>query len=171
MNTVLLANILMLVGEGILFYASSRKNKRDILLSQIVCQLFMIAVCYLLKGYSSIVMSVLSIIRNILSIKNIGSRYISYIFIALAIIFGVMFNNNGLWGLIPIVANVTQSAFILRRSSTARQIRLACAFTSFLWIIYNIEIKAYTGAATNLINGASYLYHGIKDKPKEKTGS
>ena len=68
MNEVLIANILMIVGEAILFVASSRKNKKDILLLQIVSMVIMGIASYLLKGYSAIVMDVIAITRNILSI-------------------------------------------------------------------------------------------------------
>ncbi len=164
MNEVLIANILMIIGEAILFVASSRKNKRDILSLQIVSMIIMGFSSYLLKGYSAIVMDVIAITRNILSIKGVGSRYLSYGFIAMAIIFGILFNNNGIFGYLPIIANVTQSVFILNSKASVRQIRFACAFSSACWTIYNIFIKGYAGAVTNLINAASYFYNGLRDK-------
>ena len=164
MNEVLIANILMIIGEAILFVASSRKNKKDILLLQIVSMVIMGIASYLLKGYSAIVMDVIAITRNILSIRGIGSRFLSYIFIAMAIIFGVLFNNNGIFGYLPIIANVTQSVFILNSKASTRQIRFACAFSSACWTIYNIIIKGYAGAVTNMINAASYFYNGLKDE-------
>ena len=164
MNEVLIANILMIIGEAILFVASSRKNKMHILLLQIVSMFVMGIASYLLKGYSAIVMDVIAITRNILSIKGIASRYLSYTFIAMAIIFGVLFNNNGIFGYLPIIANVTQSVFILNSKASTRQIRFACAFSSSCWTIYNIIIKGYAGAMTNLINAVSYFYNGLTDK-------
>ena len=89
MDRVLLANILTFVGESMLFVASSRKNKKDILIFQIICMGLTSISSFLLKGYSGVVMGVLGILRNILSIKNIGSRLISYLFIGSAIVFGV----------------------------------------------------------------------------------
>ena len=164
MNEELIANILMIIGEAILFVASSRKNKKDILLLQIVSMVIMGIASYLLKGYSAIVMDVIAITRNILSIRGIGSRFLSYTFIAMAIIFGVLFNNNGIFGYLPIIANVTQSVFILNSKASTRQIRIACAFSSASWTIYNIIIKGYAGAVTNMINAASYFYNGLKDE-------
>ncbi|MBQ6334303.1 MAG: YgjV family protein [Erysipelotrichaceae bacterium] len=167
MDNVLLANILTFIGESMLFVASSRKNKRDILIFQIVCMALTSVSSFLLKGYSGVVMGVLGIIRNILSINNIGSRFISYIFISSAIIFGFLFNNNGFLGLLAIMANVSQSLFILSKKATTKQIRLACSFSSLCWTIYNFAIKGYVGAAFSLTNSLSYLYNALKEDKKE----
>ena len=82
MNEVLIANILMVIGEGILFVASSRKSKKQILLFQIASMVIMAVASYLLKGYGAIVMDVIGITRNVLSISNIASRYLTYLFIS-----------------------------------------------------------------------------------------
>ena len=166
MNEVLLANILTVIGESTLFIASTRKNKKEILIFQIICMSFMTVASYLLKGYSGIVMGILGIARNILSIKNIGSRPISYIFIGMAIVFGAYFNNNGILGYLAIIANVSQSLFILNRKASTRQIRLACSFSSMCWCLYNLAIKGYAGAAFNLTNSLSYLYNALKKDQK-----
>ena len=164
MNEVLIANILMIIGEGILFVASSRKSKKQILLFQIASMIVMGVASYLLKGYGAIVMDVIGITRNVLSINNISSRYLTYIFIGAAIVFGIIFNNKGVLGYLPIIANVSQSLVIINRRSTARQVRLICAFSSFCWGIYNLVIKGYAGVVTNLINCVSYLYHAMKEE-------
>ncbi|MBQ9425974.1 MAG: YgjV family protein [Erysipelotrichaceae bacterium] len=163
MNEVLIANILMVIGEGILFVASSRKSKKQILLFQIASMVIMAVASYLLKGYGAIVMDVIGITRNVLSISNIASRYLTYLFISAAVVFGILFNSNGILGFLPIIANVSQSLIIISRKSTVRQIRFVCAFSSFCWGIYNFVIKGYAGVVTNLINAVSYLYHNFKE--------
>ena len=168
MNDIVLANILTFIGESMLLIATTRKNRRDILLFQIANMTLASVSSFLLKGYSGVVMGVLGIIRNILSINNIGSRFISYLFISAAIVFGFAFNNNGLLGLLAIMANVSQSLFILNRKSTTKQIRLACSFASLCWTIYNFAIKGYIGAISSLANCLSYLYNAFKNKEEEK---
>ena len=168
MNEVLLANILTIIGETALFVASTRKNKKDILIFQIVCMFLTSISSWLLKGYSGIVMGVLGIIRNILSIKNIGSRALSYIVISSSIVFGCLFNSNGFIGYLAILANVSQSLFILNRKASTRQIRLACAFSSMCWFAFNLAIKGYAGAAFNSANASSYVYNAIKQPEKKK---
>ncbi len=168
MDTVVVANILTFVGESALFVASTRKNKRDILIFQIVCMALASVSSFLLKGYSGVVMGVLGILRNILSINNIGSTLISYLFIASAVVFGIVFNNNGALGLLAISANVSQSLFILSRKATVKQIRLACSFASLCWTIYNFAIRGYVGAAFSLANALSYLYNALKNKEEKE---
>lgn len=169
MNEVLIANILMVIGEAILFIASSRKNKKTILIYQIVSMLVMTVASYLLKGYGAIVMDVIGITRNLLSINNIASRWLTYFFISAAIVFGLLFNNKGFLGILPILANVSTSLIIIDRKSTARQVRFVCAFSSFCWAIYNFAIKGYAGVVTNFINCFSYLYHAISMKEENKS--
>ncbi len=164
MNEVLIANILMALGEGILFVAPSRRNKKTIRLFQIASMVVMGAASYLLKGYGAIVMDVIGITRNVLSINNIASKYLTYLFIGSAIVFGILFNSNGLLGLLPIVANVSQSLIIIDKKSSVRQIRFVCAFSSFLWAVYNYVIKGYTGVVFNLVNSMSYLVHALRQK-------
>ena len=168
MNIVLLANALTLIGEIVLFIGTTRKNKKEILICQIICMFLASISSWLLKGYSGIVMGVLGIIRNILSINNIGSRPLSYIFIGSAIVFGCWFNNNGFLGYLAILANVSQSLAILNRKASTRQIRLACAFSSMCWCIFNLAIKGYAGAAFNIANTISYVYNAFKQQDKEK---
>ena len=169
MNEVLIANILMIIGEAILFIASSRKNKKTILIYQIISMLVMTIASYLLKGYGAIVMDVIGITRNLLSINNIASRWLTYFFISAAIVFGLLFNNKGFLGILPILANVSTSLIIIDRRSTARQVRFVCAFSSFCWAIYNFAIKGYAGVVTNFINCLSYLYHAISMKEENKS--
>ena len=168
MNEVLIANILTIIGETALLYGSTRKNKNEILIFQIVCMFLTSVSSFLLKGYSGIVMGVLGIIRNILSIKGIGSRRFSYIFIGAAIVFGLYFNNNGFLGYLAILANVSQSLFILNRKATTKQICIACAFSSMCWCIYNFAIKGYAGAAFNITNAGSYLYNAFRQQKKQE---
>ena len=162
MNTILLANIIMIIGEGFFFLGSTRKDKRSILLCQIASMLIMGVASFLLKGYSAIVMDAVGIVRNILSINNISSSFLSYLFIVLTIVLGILFNSNSLWGILPIVANVTQSLIIHNEKVTVRQLRLASAFSSLCWAVFNFVIKGYAGMAFNIANCLSYLYHGLK---------
>ena len=57
---------------------------------------------------------------------------------------------------------------IISRKSSARQIRLACAFSAFCWAVYNYVIKGYAGIFTNVVNGTSYLYNAFRKNDQEK---
>ena len=72
MREVLYANILTIIGQLITFYSSTRKQKNQILIFQIVAMAVMSCGSLLLKGYSAIVMDVVAILRNLFSIFSIS---------------------------------------------------------------------------------------------------
>ena len=159
---IIIANILNLIGQLFVFYAASRNDKKQILFYQIISVLFMASCSLILKGYTAIVMDAVTVGRNILSIYSISSKTISIVFTGLAVVFGVLFNNLGFLGLLPIVANVVQTVVILNEKSTTRQVQLVSAFGCFCWAIYNLVIHSYTGLIFDSVNGFSFLLHAFK---------
>ena len=90
-----------------------------------------------------------------------------FFIIAIAVIFGSLFNNIGILGYLPILANVVQSIVVLNKKTTARQLQFMFAFVSLCWAVYNFVIKAYAGAVFDAINMLSFLFNGIMNKTGE----
>lgn len=111
MREVLYANILTIIGQLITFYSSTRKQKNQILIFQIVAMAVMSCGSLLLKGYSAIVMDAVAILRNLFSIFSINFKGLPIFFIVLSLILGYLFNNMGFIGYLPMIANVGQSIF------------------------------------------------------------
>ena len=164
MNIVLIANILTLVAQGFSLAASTRKKKEEILIFQSIFLAIVSTSSCILGGYSAIVPNAIGIIRNILTIKKINSNKINYLLIACLIIFGIIFNNNGILGYLIIVANLIQSTAILNKNSLAKDVQIACCISSLCWTIFNISIKSYVGAIFNIINAASYLFNALSKR-------
>ena len=95
MREVLYANILTIIGQLITFYSSTRKQKNQILIFQIVAMAVMSCGSLLLKGYSAIVMDAVAILRNLFSIFSISFKGLPIFFIVLSLILGYLFNNMG----------------------------------------------------------------------------
>ncbi|MBQ6335006.1 MAG: YgjV family protein [Erysipelotrichaceae bacterium] len=167
MNVILVANILLIIGDIVLLAGARFKEKKQILYIQILSMLIMSLASLLLKGYSGIVQDVLGIIRNLLSIKGITGKYLSYLFIVASIVFGILFNNLGFLGTLPIIANVSQSLIVMDPKAKAWQIKLVSGLGCLCWGVYDYVIKAYAGAAINVFTALSYLYHALKDKKEE----
>ena len=167
MREVLYANILTIIGQLITFYSSTRKQKNQILIFQIVAMAVMSCGSLLLKGYSAIVMDAVAILRNLFSIFSISFKGLPIFFIVLSLILGYLFNNMGFIGYLPMIANVGQSIFVLNKNTTTRQLQLVFAFTSLCWGIYNVSIKSYAGAAFDFANMTSFLYNAFRNKEKE----
>ena len=157
MNVILLANIIALIGQGFSVYASTRKDKNSILFHQSIFWAIISFSSWLLKGYSAIVTNILGITRNLLSIKGISNRYLNYILIALCILFGYLFNSNGLIGYLPIIANVAQSLVVLNEKAQTRHVQIVNCFASICWTFFNFTIKSYVGCIFNIIAALSYI--------------
>ncbi|MBR4610584.1 MAG: YgjV family protein, partial [Erysipelotrichaceae bacterium] len=124
MREVLYANILTIIGQLITFYSSTRKQKNQILIFQIVAMAVMSCGSLLLKGYSAIVMDAVAILRNLFSIFSISFKGLPIFFIVLSLVLGFLFNNMGFIGYLPMIANVGQSIFVLNKNTTTRQLQL-----------------------------------------------
>ncbi len=168
MKAVLYANILTVIGQLFAFFASTRKRKDEILRIQILSMLLMSVASFLLKGYSAIVMDGIAITRNILSIHSISFPFLPQIFIVLAIVLGSLFNSNGLVGYLPILANVSQSLFVLNKKTTGRQLKFVFAFVSACWAVYNYAIRSYAGALFDGVNCFSYVLNGLRNKEEKE---
>ena len=86
--------------------SGTRKKQQQILAIQILSMIFYGAGAIILKGYSGAVQNGVGILRNLAAIKNIKSRIIEWILIVLGVVLGIVFNNRGLLGWLPIIANL-----------------------------------------------------------------
>ena len=169
MKNLLLANILTVIGQLVSFVASTRKEKKQILLVQILAMLIMSAGSLLLKGYSAMVMDGLAILRNVFSIYSISFKGMSQLFIVLAIVLGVYFNNLGFLGMFPIFSNVAISLVYLNKNASTKMIQLVSAFGCVCWVIYDLAIGAYAGMFLDTVNAISYVYNALDRKEKVKS--
>ncbi len=72
---------------------------------QIVSQFFYGASSIVLKGYSATVQNVMAVFRNLAAMKNVKSKVLEWTLVMSGVILGIIFNNRGLLGWLPIVAN------------------------------------------------------------------
>ena len=160
-RTIIIANTMVSIGELIMLYGSTKKDKRKVLIIQIISILFMIFSNLLLKGYSGVVVNILAIVRNLVTLSGHGSRRMSLLFVGLCVVLGISFNNRGLLGYLPILANISQTAVISSGKASTRQIHFVLSFSCFCWLIFDLMIQSYAGALLDLINSVSYLFHGL----------
>ena len=166
MYELLAANILTVAGQLVAIHSSTKNDKKQILKLQSLSILLMMTSSIILKGYSALVIDALGLSRNILSFFSVSFKGLPYIFIVLSIVFGLYFNNLGIVGVFPIIANVTQSLIFLNRRSTTRHIQLVSGFAALCWAVYDFAIMAYAGVFFDAVSSFSYFYNALK-KDKE----
>ena len=161
---VILAQILALF--AILFWVISilLKNKKNILLMQVIAN-GIYGIEYLLLGaFSAASMNFLSFLRLLVyyfyALLNIKMpKWILFVFIALVLLFGII-TYDGLISLLPIIITVLYTyAFWQNNLNVAKIIYLVAAI---IWIYYNYEVGAYVGIIGNALEITTGLISLIK---------
>lgn len=167
---VILAQVLALF--AILFWVISilLKNKKNILLMQVIAN-GIYGIEYLLLGaFSAASMNFLSFLRLLVyyfyALLNIKMpKWILFVFIALVLLFGII-TYDGLISLLPIIITVLYTyAFWQNNLNVARIIYIVAAI---IWIYYNYEVGAYVGIIGNALEITTELISLIKYRGGKK---
>ena len=167
---VILAQVLALF--AILFWVISilLKNKKNILLMQVIAN-GIYGIEYLLLGaFSAASMNFLSFLRLLVyyfytSLNIKMPKWILFVFIALVLLFGII-TYDGLISLLPIIITVLYTyAFWQNNLNVARIIYIVAAI---IWIYYNYEVGAYVGIIGNILEIITGLISLIKYRGGKK---
>lgn len=167
---VILAQVLALF--AILFWVISilLKNKKNILLMQVIAN-GIYGIEYLLLGaFSAASMNFLSFLRLLVyyfytSLNIKMPKWILFVFIALVLLFGII-TYDGLISLLPIIITVLYTyAFWQNNLNVARIIYIVAAI---IWIYYNYEVGAYVGIIGNALEITTELISLIKYRGGKK---
>lgn len=152
-------NISLLLGNGCSLlatlsnvFASTRKTARGVLLVQSVGQAFYFACALFLKAPSGAVQNAVSIVRNFVAMgKKKSSKWVEWSLIAAAVVLGVVFNNRGLAGWLPIVGNLEYSLAVFRYRDNQRMLKAALVVSLLIFIVFNIIIGNVVGTVADFI--------------------
>ena len=162
MNEILIGNILVLIAQISTIYISTRRDREKILYAQFFPMTLLTVSSFLLKGYSAVAIDLIEIFRNIVILKDIKIKYREYLFMAATIILGTYFNNRGLLGLLPVVANLLQTYVLMNKNISMKYLKLTFALSFLCWTIYNFVISSYVGVVFNFINVLVNLYEAFR---------
>ncbi len=129
--------------------SSTRKKNSEILGIQILSQFFYGAGTIILKAYSSTAQNAVAVLRNLAAMKQIKSRAVEWILILLGVALGILFNNRGLLGWMPIVANLEYSVAVFQFKNNERGLKTAFFANSLMYSVFSLLIRNYVGAAAN----------------------
>ena len=130
--------------------SATRKKRSQILGVQILSQFFYAAGSILLRGYSSAAQNLVAVLRNLAAMKDIKSRAVEWTLILLGVVLGVLFNNRGLLGWLPIAANFEYSVAVFRCRDDERRLKLAFLANMLMYCVFCFAILNYVGAVSNL---------------------
>ncbi len=149
--------------------SGTRKEHRQILAIQILSMVFYGAGSIILKGYSSAVQNIVGILRNLAAIKNIKSRLIEWTLIALGVVLGIAFNNRGLLGWLPVVANLEYSISVFRYKENARGLKIAFLINMLMYAVFSALIMNFVGAASCTVIAVTTAISLIKGRKEDSS--
>lgn len=179
MHDILIGNIFSFCAMITNSLSGTRKKHKEILGIQIVSFVFYGTGSFILKGYSSTVQNAVGIFRNIAAMKEIRRKVLGYVTEALLItagvVLGIVFNNRGVLGILPVVANLEYSVAVFRFKNNERLLKIAFVINLFMYTVFAAVISDYVSIAANLIAAVTTAIWLIKDvrmaksKPSEET--
>lgn len=147
---LIVGNLCSLLAMGTDSLSSTQKTTKGVLLVQSLSQLIYGIGTAILGGYSGAVQNAVSILRNFVAIRGIKNRYLEWFLVALGVVLGVAFNNLGLLGLLPVVANLQYTLVIFRCGGNQRLLKISFMISVGMFALFNLAILNLVGAVTNL---------------------
>ena len=131
--------------------SGTRTKRTQILGIQILSQIFYGVGSIILKGYSGTVQNAVAILRNLAAIKNIKSKVLEWALVVLGVVLGIVFNNRGLIGWLPVVANLEYSLAVFKFRDNEKALKIAFIINMLLFVVFSVAIQNYVGTVGNLV--------------------
>lgn len=147
---IILGEFFSLLAALCLAYSTFSNIKNKMILWQAINAIFYGLSNLLLGGYTAVVTNILTLCRNVLQVNGKLNKTSTVIICILMIGIGVCFNNNGLLGLLPIIASVSYTICIYVLKS-AQKMRVALVINLIQWLFFDFFIKAYPMFVMDLI--------------------
>ena len=164
---IIIGNLCPLLAMGTNAISSTRKTAKGMLLFQSLSQVIYFGCALILRGYSAAVQNVVSIIRNMVAIKNIKSKVIEWVLIVLGVILGIVFNNRGIIGLIPVLGNLQYTLAIFYLKDNEKLFKLSFLLSLIGFIIFNLAIFNFVGAIADAVVSVTTIIALIKENKKK----
>lgn len=118
-----------------------KDNKQMMRLQCLDCSCGIIS-CIILRGYSGAITQSVSLVRNILVYKEKCSRIVQVILLTVILVLGIIFNNRGILGLLPIIASI-EYTIVIMKTTNIKLINLSLLVNNILWLMYDFIIQNY----------------------------
>ena len=166
MNEIIIGNVCSLFAMISDAISGTRKKNSEILAIQIISQIFYGTGSFVLKGYSSVVQNVVGILRNLAGIKDIKNKFIEWTLILLGVILGIIFNNRGLLGYLPILGNLEYSIAIFRFKDNEKGLKISFIINMIVFSSFNFVIMNYVSGVANFITALTTAISLIRENKK-----
>ena len=150
LTSLIVGNIFSLFSAICIAVSVIKQSKKDFMYWQIGDTLFGVVANIALSAYAALVISVVCLIRNMLSYANKLTKEITIVLLIISIVIGLYANNLAIIGLLPIIASATYTICIYI-TKNEQQMRWALAINMLLWFVHNFYVQAYPSAIANIV--------------------
>lgn len=164
--SLIIGNLSSLLAMGTDALSSAQKTTKRVLWVQNLSQLIYCIGAFLLGGYSGCVQNVVSIIRNIVAIKQVSKKWIEWTLTALGVVLGLVFNTIGWVGLLPVIANLQYTLVVFRFKRNERALKISFLASALMFSVFSGAILNIVGVFTNLIVAVTTTVFLIKSKTR-----
>lgn len=161
---IIIGNVCSLLAMGTDSISSGQKTTKRVLWVQCLSQFIYFVGTIVLKGYSGAVQNAVSLIRNLVAIKEIKSRVVEYALILLGVVLGLCFNNLGWIGLFPVIANLQYTLAVFRFKDNERALKASFLICVVLFGVFNVAILNIVGLCSNIIVAVTTALFLVKSK-------
>ena len=170
-SSVIIGNLFSLCAMISDSISGTRKKHREIMAVQIISQFFYAASSIVLKGYSSTAQNVVAVFRNFAAMKNIRSKALEWSLILAGVVLGIVFNNRGVLGWLPIIANLEYSISVFKLRDNEKLLKIAFIINMVMYAIFSAIIMNYVGVLSCVVIAVTTVISLIKmEKGKRIAG-
>ena len=166
MNNIIIGNMLMLIGSTIMIFCGIINKKNIALIVQTVQLAFMTAGMAVLGSIPAMVVNILGCTRNIIGYYGKLTRSVRIFLIIITTTISLIFNNIGVFGLIPIISSIL--FILLVDTKNIVVFKWLIAGTSALWVVHDLYVCAYTAVAFDILSIVTSVISVVRYKNKIK---
>ena len=150
MSNILIGNIISFAAAIFLAVSCVVKSRKQIFILQFMNCAVLAVASYFFGSYAAITTLALCCIRNIFIMKDKFSVLIMTVILILVIACGVLTNNRGLIGLLPVIATV-EYTICCHNITDVGKTRISILVNEAIWIIYSFLVLDFSTAITDII--------------------
>ena len=149
-TALIIGNVFSLLSSICLGISVVKKSKKDLVWWQTLTILLSLVTGIVLLAYSAVILTLVSLLRNILEYRNKLTVKRTFFLSLLGALIGLYVNNRGIFGLLGIIATVSYTV-CMYVTKNEQQMRYAFVFNSILWGIHDAYVQAYPSALMDII--------------------
>ena len=147
--SIITGNIISLAAAAFLAASCVMKSRNGIFAMQFMNCALLAAASYFFGSYAAISTLILCCVRNVLILRERFTKNAMTAIVVLVVILGIMTNNRGAVGLMPVIATV-EYTICCRLIRDVKRTRVSVLVNEAIWLIYSFIIFDFSTALTDV---------------------